>query len=74
MVLVKQFGISEAGMQRRKVFHRLRSFLKGEEEGASAAQPIDVHDVQPQNESQILDEHDRSTTLRFEVGRLAFGG
>ena len=37
-------------------------FFKGEE-GVSAAQPIDVHDVQPQKESQMVDEHDRSTKL-----------
>ena len=49
-------------MQRWKVFHRLRSFFEGEE-GARAAQPIDVYDVQPQNEFQMLDEHDRSTKL-----------
>ena len=47
-------------MQRWKVFHRLRSFF---EEGVSAAQPMDVHEVQPQNESQMVDEHDRSTKL-----------
>ena len=49
-------------MKRWKVFHRLQSFLKGEK-GVSAAQPMDVHDVQPQNESQMVDEHDRSTRL-----------
>ena len=49
-------------MQRWKVFHRLRSLFKGEE-CVSAAQPTDVHDVQPQNGSQMLDEHDRSTKL-----------
>ena len=49
-------------MQRWKVFHRLHSFYKGGE-GVSARQPIDVHDVQPQNESQMVDEHDRSTKL-----------
>ena len=37
-------------------------FFKGER-NASAAQPMDVHDVQPQNESQMVDEHDRSTKL-----------
>ena len=37
-------------------------FFKGEE-GVSAAQPMDVQDVQPQNESQMVDEHDRSTKL-----------
>ena len=62
VLLVKQFGIAKAEMQSWKVFHRLRSFLKGGK-GVSAAQPIDVHDVQPQNESQMLDEHDRSTKL-----------
>ena len=62
VVLVKQFGISKAEMKRWKVFRRLRFFLKGEE-GVSAAQPKNVHDVQPQNESQMVDEHDRSTEL-----------
>ena len=62
MVLVKQLEASTAEMKRWKVFHRLRSFLKGEE-GVSAAQPMDVLDVQPQNESQMVDEHDRSTKL-----------
>ena len=37
-------------------------FVKGGR-SVSAAQPMDVHDVQPQNESQMLDEHDRSTKL-----------
>ena len=59
---MKQFGISKAEMKRWKVFHRLRSFFKGKED-VSAAQPMDVHDVQPQNESQMVDEHDRSTKL-----------
>ena len=49
-------------MKRWKVFHRLCSFFKGQV-GASAAQPMDVHDVQPQNKSQMVDEHDRSTKL-----------
>ena len=62
VVLRKQFGILKAEMKRWKVFRRLRSFFKGEER-VSAAQPIDVHDVQPQNESQMVDEHDRSTKL-----------
>ena len=62
MVLVKQLEASKAEMKRCKVFHRLRSLFKGEE-GVSAAQPMDVHDVQPQNESQMLDEQDRSTKL-----------
>ena len=62
MVLVKQLEACKAGMKRWKVFHRLRSFFKGKK-GVSAAQPMDVHDVQPQNESQMVDEHDRSTKL-----------
>ena len=62
MVLVKQLEACKAEMKRWKVFHCLRSFFKGEE-GVSAAQPMDVHDVQPQNESQMVDEHDRSTKL-----------
>ena len=48
MVLVKQLEASKAEMKRWKVFRRLRSFFKGKE-GVSAAQPMDVHDVQPQN-------------------------
>ena len=62
MVLFKQLEASKAEMKRWKVFHRLRFFFKGEE-GVSAAQPMDVHDVQPQNESQMVDEHDRLTKL-----------
>ena len=62
VVLVKQLEASKAEMKRWKVFHRLHSFFKGEE-GVSAPQPMDVHDVQPQNESQMVDEHDRSTKL-----------
>ena len=62
MVLVEQLEASKAEIKRWKVFHRLRYFFKGEE-GVSAAQPMDVHDVQPRNESQMVDEHDRSTKL-----------
>ena len=62
VVLVKQLEACKAEMKRLKVFRRLRSFFKGKE-GVSAAQPMDVHDVQPQNESQMVDEHDRSTKL-----------
>ena len=62
MVLVKQLEACKAEMKRWKVFHRLRSFFKGKQ-GVSAAQPMDVHDVQPQNESKMVDEHDRSTKL-----------
>ena len=61
---MKPFGIAKAEMQRWKVFHRLRSFFKGEE-GVSAAQPMDVHEVQPQMESQMVYEHDRSTKLEI---------
>ena len=60
VVLVKQLEACKAEMKRWKIFHRLRSFFKGKK-GVSAAQPMDVHDVQPQNESQMVDEHDRST-------------
>ena len=38
-------------------------FLKGAGVSVQHAQPTDVHDVQPQNESQMVDEHDRSTKL-----------
>ena len=62
MGLVKQLEAGKAEMKRWKVFHCLRSFFKGKE-GVSAAQPMHVHDVQPQNESQMVDEHDRSTKL-----------
>ena len=62
MVLVKQMEASKAEMKHWKVFHRLRSFFKGEE-GVRAAQPMDVHDVQPENEFQMVDEHDRLTKL-----------
>ena len=60
VVLVKQLEACKAEMKRWKIFHRLRSFFTGKK-SVSAAQPIDVHDVQPQNESQMVDEHDRST-------------
>ena len=60
VVLVKQLEACKAEMKRWKIFHRLRSFFKGKK-SVSAAQPMDVHDVQPQNESQMVDEHDRST-------------
>ena len=57
-----QFGTSKAKIQHGKISRRLRSFFKGGR-SVSAAQPMDVHDVQPQNESQMVDEHDRSTKL-----------
>ena len=59
---MKQFGNSKAEMQRWKVFQCLRSFFKGRE-GISAAQPMDVHEFQSQNGSQIVDEQDRSKKL-----------
>ena len=62
VVLVKQLEACKAEMKRWKIFHRLRSFFKGKK-NVSAAQPMDVHDVQPQNESQMVDEHGRSTKL-----------
>ena len=60
--LVMQFGTSEAKIKHVKTSRRLRSFFKGGR-SVRAAQPMDVHDVQPQNESQMVDEHDRSTKL-----------
>ena len=62
VVLVMQFGTSKAKIKNGRFSRRLRSFFQGER-NASAAQPMDVHDVQPQNESQVVDEHDRSTKL-----------
>ena len=56
-----QFGTSKAKIKHGKISRRLRSFFKGGRI-VSAAQPMDVHDVQPQNESQMVDEHERSTT------------
>ena len=69
VVLVTQFGTSKAEIKHGKISRRLRSFFKGgrsvraAQKSVSAAQPMDVHDVQPQNESQMVDEHDRSTKL-----------
>ena len=55
-----QFGTSIAKIKHGKFSRRLRSFFQGGR-SVRAAQPMDVHDVQPQNESQMVDEHDRST-------------
>ena len=55
-----QFGTSKAKIKPGRFSRRLRSFFQGGR-SVSAAQPMDVHDVQPQNESQMVDEHDRST-------------
>ena len=55
-----QFGTSKAKIKHGRFSRRLRSFFQGGS-NVSAAQPMDVHDVQPQNESQMVDEHDRST-------------
>ena len=55
-----QFGTSKAKIKHGRFSRRLRSFFQGGR-NVSAAQPMDVHDVQPQNESQMVDEHDRST-------------
>ena len=57
-----QFGTSKAKIKHGRFSRRLHSFFQGGR-NASAAQPMDVHDVQPQNESQVVDEHDRSTKL-----------
>ena len=60
--LLMQFGTSKAKIKHVKISRRLRSIFKGGR-SVHAAQPMDVHDVQPQNESQMVDEHDRSTKL-----------
>ena len=64
VVLVMQFGTSKAEIKHGKISRRLRSFFKGGR-SVRAAQPMDVHDVQPPNESQMVDEHDRSTKLEY---------
>ena len=64
--LVMQFGTSKAEIKHGKVSRRLRSFFKGgrsvraAQKSVRAAPPMDV---QPQNESQMVDEHDRLTKL-----------
>ena len=45
-----------------KVLDRFRSFFKGED-GVSAAPPIAESVLRTEFESEIVDEHDRSTTL-----------
>ena len=61
-----QFGTSKAEIKHGKISRRLRSFFKGErnvraaQKSVRAALPMDV---QPQIESQMVDEHDRSTKL-----------
>ena len=61
-----QFGTSKAEIKHGKISRRLRSFFKGgrsvraAQKSVRAALPMDV---QPQNESQMVDEHDRSTKL-----------
>ena len=54
VVLVMQFGTSKAKIKHGKFARRLHSFFQGNG-SVSAAQPMDVHDVQPQNESQMVD-------------------
>ena len=61
VVLVMQFGTSKAKIKHGRFSRRLRSFFQGGR-NVRAAQPMDVHDVQPQNESQMADEHERATT------------
>ena len=69
VVLVMQFGTSKAEIKHGKISRRLRSFFKGgrgvraAQKSVRAAQPMDVHDVQPQNHAHMVDEHDRSTKL-----------
>ena len=60
VVLVMQFGTSKAKIKHGRFSRRPRCFFQGGR-NVSAAQPMDVHDAQPQNESQMVDEHDRST-------------
>ena len=61
-----QFGTSKAEIKHGKISRCLRSFLKGgrsvraAQKNVRAALPMDV---QPQNESQMVDEHYRSTKL-----------
>ena len=61
-----QFGTSKAEIKHGKISRRLRSFFKGgrsvraAQKSVRAALPMDV---QPQNESQMIDDHDRSTKL-----------
>ena len=61
-----QFGTSKAKIKHGNISRRLRSFFKGGK-SVRAAQKSDraalQMDVQPQNESQMVDEHDRSTKL-----------
>ena len=66
VVLVMQFGTSKVEIKHGKISCRLRSFFKGgrsvraAQKSVRAALPMDF---QPQNESQMEDEHDRSTKL-----------
>ena len=61
-----QFGTSKVEIKHGKISCRLRSFFKGgrsvraAQKSVHAALPMDF---QPQNESQMEDEHDRSTKL-----------
>ena len=54
--------ISEAGMNLWKVLDLFRSFFKGGED-VSAAPPIAEPVLKTECESQMVDEHDRSTKL-----------
>ena len=61
-----QFGTSKAEIKHEKISRRLRSFfqegrgVRAAQKSVRAALPMDV---QPQKESQMIDEHDRSTKL-----------
>ena len=63
------FGTSKAEIKHGKISRRLRSFFKGgrsvraAQKSVRAGLPMDVQDVQPQNESQVVDELARSTKL-----------
>ena len=61
-----QFGTSKAEIEHWKISRRLRSFFKGGRSLRAAQKSVRAAlsmDVQPQKESQMVDEHDRSTKL-----------
>ena len=61
-----QFGTSKVEIKHRKISRRLRAFFKGGRSVRAAQKSIRAAlpmDVQPQNDSQMVDEHDRSTKL-----------
>ena len=61
-----QFGTSKAEIKHGKISRRLRSFFKGGRSARAAQKSVRAAlpmDVQPQNESQMVDEYDRSMKL-----------